>query len=332
MSRRPQCTTSWSSTTSTRSLRSEEPAAMRDGLRSGPVKGYCQSDAPRAGRALAELDDATELERLQRRELEPHAALARLAADAVVEHVEHERVAVLDLEADLDLGRPRVLVGVADGLGEHGLRERLELLGHTHALGPGPEREMQVAVLAPQPLDLLQQGRLRLRRLAAERALERSAQVEERGLQLGADALARGGAQLRLAGEDELDPEEALDDGLVDLAREVHALLQLARLGLLVGGQAREGGERGDLAERPQQVALGIAERRAVGAAVAEDHAEPAARGGHRRDHERALLDEALELVRDALGHRAGDLDHAVLDERVARDGDGLHRHLGVGE
>src|ERR1700754_164600 len=147
MSRRPQCTTSWSSTTRTRSLRSDEPAAMRDGLRSGPVKGHCQSDAPCAGRPLAELHDAAELERLKRRELETHAALAGLAAHAVVDDVEHERVVAGDLQADLDLGRPGVLVGVANGLGEHRLGERLELLRDAHAVGAGPEREVQVAVL-----------------------------------------------------------------------------------------------------------------------------------------------------------------------------------------
>ena len=42
--------------------------------------------------------------------------------------------------------------------------------------------------------------------------------------------------------------------------------------------------------------------------------------------------DQVAELVRDALGHRAGDLDHAVLDQRLARDRHGLDRHLGVGE
>ena len=173
---------------------------------------------------------------------------------------------------------------------------------------------------------------LGLRRLARQRALQGAAQVEQRGLQLGRDPLARGRAQLDLAGEHELDPEQALDHGLVHLAREVHPLLQLAGLGLLVGRQAREGGERGGLAQRPQQVALGVAQRRAVGPAVGEDHAEPAAGGGHRRAHERRLADQVLELVRHALGHRARDLDHAVLDERLARHRHGLDGHLGVGE
>ena len=115
----------------------------------------------------------------------------------------------------------------------------------------------------PQPLDLLQQRGLRLGGGAAERALQRAAQVLQRGLQLRADALARGGAELGLAGEHELDAEQALDHRLVDLAREVHPLLQLARLGLLVRGQAGEGGQRGGLAERVEQVALGVAQRRA---------------------------------------------------------------------
>jgi hypothetical protein len=97
---------------------------------------------------------------------------------------------------------------------------------------------MQVAVLAAEPLDLLQQRRVGLGREPAERALERAAQVEQRGLQLGADPLARRGRELGLAGEDELDPEQPLDHRLMHLAREVHALLQLAGLRLLVGGQA----------------------------------------------------------------------------------------------
>ena len=127
---------------------------------------------------------------------------------------------------------------------------------------------------------------------AAERALERAAQVEQRGLQLGADALAGGRAELGLAGEHELDAEQALDHRLVHLAREVHPLLQLAGLRLLVGGQAGEGGQRGGLAERPQQVALGVAQRRAVRAAVGQDHAQPAAGGGHRRADQRRLADQ----------------------------------------
>src|ERR671929_190937 len=49
----------------------------------------------------------------------------------------------------------------------------------------------------------------------------RAPQVHERGLQLGADALTRVGGELRLAGEHELHTEQPLDDGFVNLPREV---------------------------------------------------------------------------------------------------------------
>src|SRR5690349_2662289 len=280
ISRRPQCTTSWSSTTSTRRRRSLEPVAIRLGFMS-TVNRHRQTHAPRAGVALAELDDAAELERLQRRELEAHPGLLRAAADAVVADVEYER-SVLALEADLYARGLRVLVGVSHRLGEHGLRERLELLGQFDALGAGPEHEPEVAVLLLQARDLFQQRRVRLGRAAAERSLQGPAEVEQRGLQLGSDALAGFGTQLRLAGEHELDPEQALDHGFVDLTREVHPFLQLAGLGLLVGGEAGERGKRGGLAERVEQRSLRAGQRRAAGPAIGQDHAEPAARGGHR--------------------------------------------------
>ena len=93
------------------------------------------------------------------------------------------------LERHLDLARPGVLVRVADGLGEDGLRERLERLGHGDTFGPAAEREVKIRVLAAQALDLLEQGRLRLGRRAAERALQRPPQVHERRLELGGDPL-----------------------------------------------------------------------------------------------------------------------------------------------
>ncbi len=187
-------------------------------------------------------------------------------------------------------------------------------------------------MLLAQPFDLVEQRRVGFRRLARERALQRPSEVEQRRLQLGRDPLAGGGAQLNLAGEHELDPEQALDDGLVHLAGQVHPLLQLAGLGLLVGGQPGERRQRGGLAQRPEQVALGVAQRRPVGAAVGQDHAEPAVGGRHRRAHERRLADQVAELRRHALGHRARDLDHAVLDQRLARHRHRLDRHRDVSE
>ena len=67
--------------------------------------------------------------------------------------------------------------------------------------------------------------------------------------------------------------------------------------------------------------------------AVGEDHAAPAAAGRQRAADER----RAVEQVAEALGHLARDrlgvhLDHAVLDERLARDRRRLDGHVRVGE
>src|SRR5215211_3158788 len=75
MRRKPQCTTSWSSTTSTRRrLSAPPPAASRLGLTSGTLKRHRQPYAPDPRFALAELDDSARLDRLERREPQPHPA------------------------------------------------------------------------------------------------------------------------------------------------------------------------------------------------------------------------------------------------------------------
>src|SRR3954470_7977251 len=89
ISRKPQCTTSWSSTTSTRRRRSPPPPVLppprRLGFTSGTPKRHRQSHSPHARLALAELDDPTGLDRLQRGERQAHSARrARPPVDAVV--------------------------------------------------------------------------------------------------------------------------------------------------------------------------------------------------------------------------------------------------------
>src|SRR4051794_25215942 len=111
MRRKPQCTTSWSSTTRTPSLR----ASLS---RSGRAMGDHELDLPGAGVTLAELDHAAALQRLERGEAQPHPGLARVPDDAVVGHLEDER-AVLVAGAHGDARRARVLVGVAHRLDEH---------------------------------------------------------------------------------------------------------------------------------------------------------------------------------------------------------------------
>src|SRR5215218_4727719 len=161
ISRRPQCTTSWSSTTSTRSLRSPEPDAIRLGLTSGTLMGHRQSHAPDPGLTWPELDQAAELERLQHREPQAHPGDRPAAlADPVVADLHHPG-AVLARELDLDPLRPRVLAGVAHGLDEDRLRERLELLRHPDLLAARSKLDAELRVRVAEPLELLGERRLR---------------------------------------------------------------------------------------------------------------------------------------------------------------------------
>src|SRR5215218_8022034 len=90
MRRRPQWTTSWSSTTSTRSLRSLDPDAIRLGFTSGALMRNRQSDSPDTRLALAELDQPADLQRLERREPESHPGdRARPLVHAVVADLHH---------------------------------------------------------------------------------------------------------------------------------------------------------------------------------------------------------------------------------------------------
>ena len=138
--------------------------------------------------------------------------------------------------------------------------------------------------------------------------------------------------QRRVARDDQQHAEQPLDHALVHLAREVDPLLQLARASLLEGRVARGLGQRGGLAERPEQVALLVGQR-APRAAVGEDHAAPAPARRERAADERRVVEQVAEglghLARDRLGVH---LDHAVLLERLARDRRRLHGHARVRE
>ena len=122
-----------------------------------------------------------------------------------------------------------VLVRVAHRLGEHRLRERLELRAARSTRAAGVERRGRG------------RGCSRRRRSTSSAASSASrgaarpsgrcsarAQVAQRGLQLGADALARlARSSSASARERQRHAEQPLDHALVDLAREVDALLQL---------------------------------------------------------------------------------------------------------
>src|SRR4029079_1713747 len=107
------------------------------------------------------------------------------------------------------------------------------------------------------------------------------------------------GPELDLRAEHERHTEQPVHHALVNLARELDALVQALLALLLARGYARAGGECGQLAERPHRVALVVGDLEATAAAVREDHAEPALAGGQRRAGESGHLERALVASRD---------------------------------
>ena len=127
------------------------------GLTSGTLMRHRQSHAPDTRLALAELDQPADLERLERREPQPHPATpcggrprARRRCTPPSPTRRPGR-----RQRDLHPGRLRVLVRVAHRLGEHGLGERLELARHADVLAAGRERDPELGMALVQPLDLL---------------------------------------------------------------------------------------------------------------------------------------------------------------------------------
>ena len=159
--------------------------------------------------------------------------------------------------------RLRVLVGVAHRLDAAPTAPAARSSAGTSAGVPSTSDRPRSGMGDREPLHLGGQRRPGGPRRTAQRALERRAQVGERRLRLGGAALARRRGQLAVAVERHRDAEQALDDALVDLAREVDALLELAGLLELGGDDPRHRRERRGLAERPQQAAVGVVQRRA---------------------------------------------------------------------
>ena len=216
-------------------------------------------------------------------------------------------------------GRPRVLVRVPERLGQDRLRQRLDVLGNLHPVLP-VELERQVLVVAAEPGELPAQRRAGVEARRRERSRERVAEVGEGGMHLARAALARLVGQRVLRAEHQRDAEQPLHHALVQLARQVDARLKQAGSALLARRDAHARGERRGLAERPHGVALLVGELEAGAAAVAEDHAEPAAAGRHRHAGERLHAAEARVALRHPALQVAGHLHHAVLGESHLRD------------
>ena len=156
-----------------------------------------------------------------------------------------------------------VLVRVAHRLGEHRLGQRLERWRDV-ALVARVERHAEVRVHAREPLDLGHERRLGRARRAAERALERGAQIAQRRLRLGRAALRaprRADRPRRRAPSRRRTAAGSRPRG--SRARGRSAARAGGLLGLL-GDDPRHRGERRRLAERPQQIPLGVVERRLV--------------------------------------------------------------------
>src|SRR3954454_15151771 len=159
ISRKPQCTTSWSSTTSTLSRRVEEGSA------GGAIDK--QPHLPSLASARPELDDPADLEGLQRGQAKSHAPrLPALAPHAVVDDLEQE-VAVVALHPHVETRGVGVLAGVAGGLAQHGLGQRLELVRDGgRVAGDG---DLDVLVLRAQVLERAGERRRGRAGLAPER-------------------------------------------------------------------------------------------------------------------------------------------------------------------
>ena len=185
-----------------------------------------------------------------------------------------------------------------------------------------------------EPPELLGERRLRRPRRAPERALPSAVRRSlQRAVELLADRARAPRPTSSWSAENAIEhAEQPLDHALVDLAREVDALLQLLGELLVARRDPRVRGERRDLADRPQQVALAVGQRR-VARAVGEDHAGPAPAGGDRRAHEQPVAQQrAVALGQlERRGSRATSSTRSSTSA-CARDRRGLDGEVHAGE
>ena len=268
ISRKPQWTTSWSSTTSTRRRRSPVvPVASRPGLRSGAVNRHRQPDAPVPGSRSPNSTMPPSCSASSAASRRPIPVVPRRGrVDAVVDHLEHER-AVGDVER-----APRRCVGCACLCAL-----RTASASTDCASGSQLARHARRARTRASSRDLAGRGCSRRRRSSSSRSVVcvvrracaragAAARAAGRTARPGARrrALARLGVERsRLAREHERARRTAAGStpSCTSRARSMRSC-SCARALVLVGREPRGGGERRDLAERPQRVALGVAQRR----------------------------------------------------------------------
>ncbi len=189
---------------------------------------------------------------------------------------------------------------VAHRLREHRLRERLE--GRRHiALTARLEPDAEVRMHAGQALDLGQEGRARGARCPPERSLQSAAQLAlgRPGSHWRSRARAKAGRSPSPSRAMET-PNKTLDDpSWISRARLMRCSSCEAR-SAWVATIAGYRGQRRGLAEGPQQVALGVVQRRCGEQAIGEDHPDRTTSGHHGgADQPHRFSDERCELVRD---------------------------------
>ncbi len=223
--RRPQWTTSWSSTTSTRSF-----AATADGptraLTPPPSGPRGTTAEPATARARSGPNSTTPpISRASNAARRSPIPAPRTPSGTPSLRTSSTNVSASPPTSTVISRRRGVLGHVAQRLGEHRLGQRLErrrdvglAAGHDADRDPG---------LAAEPFELLGERRHRVPRQRSERPLERAAQLADRLLGLRAAALALLAAQVLGRAERERDPEHPLEHALVDLAGELEPLGQV---------------------------------------------------------------------------------------------------------
>ena len=152
---------------------------------SGTTRRTCQVPGSRSPNSTT----PPTLQRLDRGQPQAHSRAVPASGDAVVGHLEHER-AVAAPDAHGHPGRVGVLVGVADGLGQHRLGQRLE-----RSAGRRPRRRRRTSL--PGPGALARAARPRRRTWSASPAARGRAGAGARC----ADPRAPPGSRSRTAGE-----------------------------------------------------------------------------------------------------------------------------------
>ena len=249
-----------------------------------------QSHAPGTRLALAELDQAADLERLERREPQPHPGDGARRARATPSL----QTSITQAPSCRCERRPRrasaarACARCAPPRPARTGRAARARRGTPTSSLPGGEHDPELGMRLAQPRDLLDERRAPSRGArAAERALQRAAQVAQRrpAARRSRARAPRRGSGASLETTSSTPNSRWITPSCTSRARSIRSCSWRARACWNVAWRAASASADG-LAERPQQVALLVGQRPAR-AAVGEDHAAPAPAGRERAADER---------------------------------------------